>query len=207
MTWFYRVFRNPVVFLTVLWTRMRRIGRENIPAEGGAVLVCNHLSMWDMITVACMTRRYVCFVGKSELEKNPLVRFFVRQVKAICVDRGKPDLGAIRRMLAMVKQGELLLIFPEGTRNRHPESQPLLPLQEGTAMVTLHGGLLRLVGRVGHGLVEFAHSGYNLLDDLIRRGSAGCDSYGILRPQGHLRKLVWALQVIGSCAAACTDFI
>ena len=141
MTWFYRVFRNPVVFLTVLWTRMRRIGRENIPAEGGAVLVCNHLSMWDMITVACMTRRYVCFVGKSELEKNPLVRFFVRQVKAICVDRGKPDLGAIRRMLAMVKQGELLLIFPEGTRNRHPESQPLLPLQEGTAMVTLRGGV------------------------------------------------------------------
>ena len=141
MTWFYRVFRNPVVFLTVLWTRMRRIGRENIPAEGGAVLVCNHLSMWDMITVACMTRRYVCFVGKSELEKNPLVRFFVRQVKAICVDRGKPDLGAIRRMLAMVKQGELLLIFPEGTRNRHPESQPLLPLQEGTAMVALRGGV------------------------------------------------------------------
>ncbi len=141
MTWFYRVFRNPVVFLTVLWTRMRRIGRENIPAESGAVLVCNHLSMWDMITVACMTRRYVCFVGKSELEKNPLVRFFVRQVKAICVDRGKPDLGAIRRMLAMVKQGELLLIFPEGTRNRHPESQPLLPLQEGTAMVALRGGV------------------------------------------------------------------
>lgn len=141
MTWFYRVFRNPVVFLTVLWTRMRRIGRENIPAEGGAVLVCNHLSMWDMITVACMTRRYVCFVGKSELEKNPLVRFFVRQVKAICVDRGKPDLGAIRRMLAMVKQGELLLIFPEGTRNRQPESQPLLPLQEGTAMVALRGGV------------------------------------------------------------------
>ena len=141
MTWFYRVFRNPVVCLTVLWTRMRRIGRENIPAEGGAVLVCNHLSMWDMITVACMTRRYVCFVGKSELEKNPLVRFFVRQVKAICVDRGKPDLGAIRRMLAMVKQGELLLIFPEGTRNRHPESQPLLPLQEGTAMVALRGGV------------------------------------------------------------------
>lgn len=140
MTWFYRVFRNPVVFLTVLWTRMRRIGRENIPAEGGAVLVCNHLSMWDMITVACMTRRYVCFVGKSELEKNPLVRFFVRQVKAICVDRGKA--GPWRHPAAcwpMVQAGRAAADLPRRHRNPHPGEPASAPLQEGTAMVACAG--------------------------------------------------------------------
>lgn len=137
MSGVYRFLRGLLVPLTEIWTRLRKRGTENIPQQGAAVLVCNHLTLWDMVAAASLTRRRICFVAKSELEKVPVIRSVLKSVNAICVKRGTPDIGAIRKMLQALKEGELLLIFAEGTRNRHPESTPLLPLQEGAAMVAL----------------------------------------------------------------------
>lgn len=134
---FYRVAREIVTFLTIVWTRMRRQGRQHIPSSGGAVLVCNHLCLWDMITVACMTRRLVVFVGKKEIAKSGFLRWVVKKVGAILVDRDKPELSVIKQIIEKVKEGRLVLIFPEGTRNREPEKVEILPIQEGAAMVAL----------------------------------------------------------------------
>ncbi len=141
MTWFYRIFRGLVTFFTAIWSRQRTMDRDNIPAEGGAVLVCNHRTIWDMITVAGLTRRYICFVAKKELENTFFVGYVLRQVHAVCIDRSKPDIPAIRAMLSNLKDGNLMLIFPEGTRNRDPENVPLLPLQEGAAMMALRANV------------------------------------------------------------------
>ena len=141
MTWFYWIVAPIVAYLTVFWTRMRRYGMENIPKTGGAVLVCNHFTLWDMITIAALTRRYICFVAKKELAGNWFVGFVLREVNAVSVDRGKADVAAIRGMLSNLKNGNLMLMFPEGTRNRDRENVPLLPLQEGAAMMALRANV------------------------------------------------------------------
>ncbi|MDR3085705.1 MAG: 1-acyl-sn-glycerol-3-phosphate acyltransferase [Christensenellaceae bacterium] len=137
---FYAIFRELTAFLTLVWTRLRRTGRENIPKSGGAVLVCNHLSVWDMITAACLTRRPIVFVGKKEIGSNPFGRFFANAVGAILIDRENPGISTLKEMIAAVEQGKLLLIFPEGTRNLQPEKVDLLPLHPGAAMVALRTG-------------------------------------------------------------------
>lgn len=138
---FYAVFRELAAFLTFFWTRLRRAGCENIPQKGGAVLVCNHLSVWDMITVSCLTRRHIVYVGKKEIGRNPFGRFFATAAGAILIDRQNPGVSALKEMIAAVQAGSLLLIFPEGTRNLQPESVDLLPLHSGAAMVALRAGV------------------------------------------------------------------
>ncbi len=137
----YRFLHWLLCVPTMLWTRMRRRGRENLPADGPAVLVCNHLTLWDMVAVACLTPRYICFVAKAELDRIPIVHQAIGWVRAVCVNRGTADISAIKQLLKRLKDGELVLIFPEGTRNRNPKETPLLPLHEGAAMLALHANV------------------------------------------------------------------
>ena len=116
--------------LTTLWFRLRKFGRENIPKEGPAILVCNHLRMMDTACIIAFSPRKVCFMAKKELFENPFLR------AVLPISRGEADLSGIRTALRILKEGGLLCIFPEGTRNK-ARKEPLLPLQEGVAMISL----------------------------------------------------------------------
>jgi 1-acyl-sn-glycerol-3-phosphate acyltransferase len=102
--------------LHLLW-RLRVDGRENLPAEGGVMLVCNHQSFLDIPLVAASTRRHVCFVARESLARSRFLAFIMRGCGAILVQRGNPSHRVLREIEAHLRQGDCVAVFPEGTRS------------------------------------------------------------------------------------------
>jgi 1-acyl-sn-glycerol-3-phosphate acyltransferase len=99
-------------------------GLENVPAEGGAILASNHLSFSDSIFLPLVVPRRITFLAKADYftGKGPKGRakaFFFKGVGQVPVDRsgGKASEAAMRTGLALLAKGELLGIYPEGTRS------------------------------------------------------------------------------------------
>lgn len=135
----YVVAKILVWVLTHCWFFLKKEGRENIPAEGPAILVCNHIHLMDVACIIAMTKRQVRFMAKKELFDNKLIGWFLTKIGTFPISRGDADISGIRNALKVIKEGGLLCIFPEGTRNRE-RKEPLLPLHEGVAMISLRAG-------------------------------------------------------------------
>ncbi len=116
---------SPVYFLVALlsWPivrllfRLRWRGLEHVPREGGAVLAANHNSNFDPwpLGLPLFPRRFLRFMGKSELFWFPL-GVFIRAGGAFKVRRGEADTEAIDTAVSLVRDGHLVVMFPEGTR-------------------------------------------------------------------------------------------
>ena len=91
-------------------------GMERLP-QRGALLCPNHASNWDPILVALkLPRNYrLHIMAKEELFKNPLLGWLLRKVGAFPVSRGNNDINTVRTAMQAIKDGDNLLIFPEGT--------------------------------------------------------------------------------------------
>ncbi|MGC4113615.1 MAG: AMP-binding protein [Myxococcales bacterium] len=126
-------------------------GVENLP-ETGPFLICpNHLTYLDPLWLAAKLPHYQrqrgCSFGKAELWKNPLTRFLVGLGRAIPVDREGDSVPALRAGLEVLKSGQPLLMFPEGTRSR---SGQLAEFRRGAAKLSIASGApivpARLIG-------------------------------------------------------------
>ena len=110
-----------IVFTVFFWVylRMQRIGREHIPAEGPVVLASNHRSFFDPFVIGTMTRRPVYYVAKKELfDYSRILRWLLNALGAFPVDRGRGDQDTIETAKLILGRGEIVLMFPEGTRTR-----------------------------------------------------------------------------------------
>ncbi len=92
-------------------------GVENIPREGGVLLVSNHISLLDPVIVGSAANREIHFMARSNVFNVPLLGPLISVFNAYPVNRGRPDLGALRRTITLLKKGNAALIFPEGTRS------------------------------------------------------------------------------------------
>jgi 1-acyl-sn-glycerol-3-phosphate acyltransferase len=101
-----------------LYFRMSRIGREHIPAEGPVILAANHRSFLDPFVIGCMVRRPCYFVAKRELFGNRLQAWILNALGAFPIDRGNADADAMGTARAILERGDVVVIFPEGTRIR-----------------------------------------------------------------------------------------
>jgi 1-acyl-sn-glycerol-3-phosphate acyltransferase len=99
--------------------RLRATGLENLPADGGFVLAANHTSNFDPwpLGLPLLRQRWLRFMAKSELYWWPLGRV-LDAAGAFPVERGKGDLEAIAKAVELVRSGEVVVMFPEGTRQR-----------------------------------------------------------------------------------------
>jgi glycerol-3-phosphate dehydrogenase (NAD(P)+) len=113
--WLARAVLQP--FFTVYF-RMERIGREHIPASGPLIIASNHRSFMDPFVIGMMLRRPTYFVAKSELFRNPVVAWLLNALGAFPVDRGHGDRDAMVTARAILERGDVVVIFPEGTRTR-----------------------------------------------------------------------------------------
>ncbi|MFX3617201.1 MAG: lysophospholipid acyltransferase family protein [Sporolactobacillus sp.] len=113
----YSIGKPLVAVFYHLYFRIHVKGRENIPEEGPVLICCNHLSNYDPPLVGISIKRSLSFVAKEELFEKPLMGWMYRHVHAFPIKRGTGDRGAIRAALRLLRQGNALLIFPEGTRN------------------------------------------------------------------------------------------
>lgn len=110
-------------------------GRENIPKDRNCVLMGNHQCILDPLMLAlCVPDREIHFMGKKELWNNKLLGWVFTKVHGFPVDRGNMDMGAIRTAMNVLKEGDTLGIFPEGTRSR---TGHMLPLLGGASMLAL----------------------------------------------------------------------
>ena len=92
-------------------------GEQNVPAVGPLVVACNHRSYIDPPMLGTWFPRTIHFMAKQELFKIPILGSLISAVNAFPVNRDTGDIGSMRRALRILKEGGVLGIFPEGTRN------------------------------------------------------------------------------------------
>lgn len=93
-------------------------GLENINREDGFIIASNHSIIYDPAFLATVCERQLHYIAKNEAFQNPVARFVLTRCNAFPVVRGKGDLTAINYASELVKRGEVLCIFPEGTRSK-----------------------------------------------------------------------------------------
>jgi 1-acyl-sn-glycerol-3-phosphate acyltransferase len=123
--------------------RLRVRGLEDLPKEGGYVLACNHVSNFDpwAIGVPLWPRRFLRFMAKSELYWWPLT-LLLNRVGAFPVRRGQRDTVAIATAVRLAREGNVVAMFPEGTRRakglvKRFEARP----RSGAARIALEAGV------------------------------------------------------------------
>ena len=92
-------------------------GAENVPTSGGVLLMTNHASYADPIFIGAGASRNLHYMARSTLFRPGLVEWILSNLNAFPVHQGEPDRKSIRRALQILADGELLNIFPEGTRS------------------------------------------------------------------------------------------
>lgn len=120
------------VFLFVF--RIKIIGKENIPKEGGVIFASNHKSNWDPLVIAVASTRRLRFMAKAELFKNKIVGKVITAVGAFPVERKGGDVGAIKTSLKILRDDGAMLIFPEGKRVANEDK---LEAKPGTVMIAI----------------------------------------------------------------------
>jgi 1-acyl-sn-glycerol-3-phosphate acyltransferase len=140
--------------------RLKATGLEHLPPESGFVLAANHTSNFDPwpLGLPLFPQRWLRFMAKSELYWWPL-RHLLDAAGAFPVERGRGDVEAIAKAVELVRSGEVVVMFPEGTRQRKGlrkrwEARP-------------HTGAARIAQRAGAPLVPAAIKG---TDRLARLG-------------------------------------
>lgn len=112
----YKIIRWIFNFVTYTLIGMKVYGEEHIPDKGPFIIVCNHASYFDPPLVGTAVRHHLIhFMAKEELFRNPLMNWFLRYVHTFPVHRGRIDRRAVMESFRVLKQGEVLGIFPEGT--------------------------------------------------------------------------------------------
>jgi 1-acyl-sn-glycerol-3-phosphate acyltransferase len=108
--------------------RLKLHGAERIPTEGPALLVCNHVSFVDAVLLMAVSPRPVRFLMDHRIFKTPVLGWMFRLAKAIPIAPQKEDPAAYERAFAqasaVLREGELLAIFPEGGITRDGQLQP-----------------------------------------------------------------------------------
>ncbi len=143
----YAVVRAIVSGGSSVLFRLRMRGRENLPEHGGYVLAPSHRSMMDIPFAGWVTRRRLRYMGKQSLFDVPVLGWLFTILGGFPVQRDGTDRKALRESMAMLQSGEILLVYPEGTRQHGPKIQELQP---GAAYLALRAGVPVLpVGMAG----------------------------------------------------------
>ncbi|MBQ3268758.1 MAG: 1-acyl-sn-glycerol-3-phosphate acyltransferase [Clostridia bacterium] len=168
-------------------------GLENIPAEGAFILCCNHCSNRDPFYLGVFIRqRFLYFMAKIELFRFWPVSWFVRSLGGFPVDRGHSDLNAVRTALKLLKEGQCMAIFPQGTRIKDNSRTPML---EGASMIALRAGAPVIPAYIGGPYRPFRRTQVSFgkpvdLSDFSRK----LDSPTLVAATRRIEDAVWALK-------------
>ena len=138
-------------------------GYENLPETGAYVIATNHLGMLDATMLFYAMDRWDVFIPVAEKwEESAFLRWLGKYLNFIFIDRYNPDLKAMRKMIGLMEQGDILVIAPEGTRSR--------------------------VGSMIEGKPGVSYLAAKLKRPIVPVGLAGTEDEGVLDNLRHLRR-------------------
>lgn len=148
---FHNLFKLMLRIWALLCYRMRCHNVENYPETGSGLICSNHQSNLDPMLVGVTSRRNVYYLAKKSLFKNHPLKLLQQTLHCIPIDRGR-GISGIKKTIKKLKQGKLVLVFPEGSRSKTGEVQPF------------KGGFLTLARKTKSPLIpvgiEGAHAAY-----------------------------------------------
>ncbi|WP_337287869.1 lysophospholipid acyltransferase family protein [Candidatus Methylomirabilis sp.] len=127
--------------------RLHIEGEEFIPRTGPTILAANHVSFIDPIIIMISVRRPVRFMAKKELFRFPVFGWLLRQFGTFPIDRTRINLQAFKQATSLLEAGEVVAMFPEGTRGDGIELRPAKP------------GIGLIAARTGAPVVPVLHQG------------------------------------------------
>lgn len=98
--------------------KLKYEGKENLPKKGAYIVSANHLTSFDPVLLAMNSGRVIHFMAKYETFEKPFTRFFLTHFNSFPVKRGSSDKSSVEYAIKLIQNGEVLGIFPEGTRNK-----------------------------------------------------------------------------------------
>lgn len=135
---FYAAVRGFLVGFNRLWLRLRVHGGELVPSDGPFVLAPVHRSNLDFCLVSSVTARRMRYMGKDSLWRSRALGWFISALGAFPVRRGAADRDALRTCLEVIRSGEPVVLFPEGTRKSGPVVESIF---DGAAYVASRAGV------------------------------------------------------------------
>jgi 1-acyl-sn-glycerol-3-phosphate acyltransferase len=134
--WLVRAILQPAI---LVWFRVARYAREHVPSEGGVILAANHKSFLDPFVIGVCVRRPVYFVAKRELFDRRWQGWLLNALGAFPVRRGESDEEMLETAKHILRRGDVVVIFPEGTRIRTPDE--LGQAKRGVGRLVLETGV------------------------------------------------------------------
>ncbi len=134
---FYTIAKNLVKSYYYARFKITVVGRDRVPKEGPVVVCSNHISEYDPPLVGISVDRDMSFFAKSELFKIPVLGYLISHLNAFPVERGKSDRAALKKSIEVLSKGNMLCMFPEGSRSM---SGKLMDLQQGASFVAVKSG-------------------------------------------------------------------
>ena len=129
----YRFLHKLLDVISKIYIRQEYVGLENIPKDGPFILAGNHVHLYDPVIIMCSIKRDIHFLAKASLFKFPQGIVFKR-MGLIKVYRDGKDHNAYEDAVKYLKNGEIIGIYPEGTRER---GRGLMPFKKGAVRMSL----------------------------------------------------------------------
>lgn len=188
---FYRFARFLLRFFFAVICPLRVCGAERFPAEGAVILCGNHLSYLDPLSMAVCVPRTVRFIAKQELFRHKALKPLITWLGAFPVSRGSGDLAALRTALGILKEGGVLGIFPQGTRD--PERRHAM--EGGVALMALRSGAPVVPVRIFGPFRPFRRTDivFGAPMDLSAYGKK-CDSATIQQVTAAIESAIWSME-------------
>lgn len=123
----YQFFKTLFWLIAKCCFGFRWKGREHIPRGTGALICANHQSYFDPVLVGICFRKQINFLARNTLFDLFLFGRLIHYLEAIPIDRDGLSISGIKETLRRLKRGEMVLIFPEGTRTLDGQVGPLKP--------------------------------------------------------------------------------
>ena len=142
----YNKLLKVVKFINNVYVRPTFEGLENIPKTGPFILAGNHVHLFDPGPIMCATDRQIHFLSKASLFRMPQALIF-RNMGLIKVNRDGNDREAYASAVEYLKQGEVVGIYPEGTRER------------GRGLLPFKNGVVRMAKETNSPIIPFAYVG------------------------------------------------
>jgi 1-acyl-sn-glycerol-3-phosphate acyltransferase len=124
--WYWLARLGCRIFCALLF-RLRVYGRENVPGQGAFILASNHQSYLDPVFCGVALRRHLSYVARDSLFRFKPFEWLIRSLNAIPIGRGRADLAAMRAIIARLREGGGVCLYPEATRTPDGRIAPFKP--------------------------------------------------------------------------------